>query len=49
MPQISALSVLFLFIRVQIDLFARCTIHAFERYVMPTNPSMELVRTSLII
>jgi hypothetical protein len=43
MPQISAHSCLFLFIRVQIDLLARCSIRAFERSVMPTITSMVLV------
>lgn len=43
MPQISALSALFLSIRVQIDLLASCSIRAFERCVIPTNRLMGLV------
>ena len=43
MPQIPAPSALFLSIRVQIDLFACCSIRAFERCAIPTNRLMGLV------
>lgn len=47
MPQISALPVLFLLIREQIDLLTRYSIRAFEQYVIPTNPSMGLLSRPL--